>query len=415
MFRPLQLFIGLRYTRAKRRNHFVSFISLSSMLGVAIGVWALITVMSVMNGFEHELRARILGMVAHATVTSYDGPMKDWRDVVGKLEKRPHVVGAAPFVHGEVMLTRGHQVNGALIRGIDPSLESHVSKVTKHIVAGSIDRLKPGSYGIVLGSGLAAQLGVGVGDTVTMVTPEARVSVAGVLPRVRRFSVVGLFSVDMSQYDRTLALIDLQDAQKIFRTGNGVSGVRLEFDDMDAAPRLARAAANSLPGIYQVTDWTMHNRNFFKAVKTEKTVMFVILMLIVGVAAFNIVSTLVMVVTDKQADIAILRTLGATPGTIMGVFIIQGAFIGAIGTLIGGVVGVVTALNVETIVPAIESLFNIHFLSPDVYMISELPSRLETLDVVHIVIASLVLSLFATLYPAWRAARTAPAEALRYE
>ncbi|MGD8430402.1 MAG: lipoprotein-releasing ABC transporter permease subunit [Ectothiorhodospiraceae bacterium] len=415
MFRPLQLFIGLRYTRAKRRNHFVSFISLSSMLGIAIGVTALITVLSVMNGFEKELRQRILGMVSHATVSAFSGPLEDWHKVVGELRGRPHVQGVAPYVHGEVMLTRGSAVTGALIRGILPEDERQVSDVLDNIVAGDISKLKAGSYDIVLGSGLAANLGVGPGDTVTMVTPEARRTVAGVLPRIRRFTVAAIFSVDMAQYDRSLAVVHLADAQRLFNMGDGVSGVRLEFDNLFAAPRLAKEAAKSLPGLYRVRDWTMQNRNFFRAVATEKTVMFIILLLIVGVAAFNIVSTLVMVVTDKQADIAILRTLGATPRTIMGVFIIQGAVIGVVGTLLGLIGGIALALNVETIVPAIEQFFHVKFLPADVYLISELPSDLHMQDVVRIAVAALGLSLVATLYPAWRASRTAPAEALRYE
>ncbi|MDN5871257.1 MAG: lipoprotein-releasing ABC transporter permease subunit [Nitrococcus sp.] len=415
MFRPLQLYIGLRYTKAKRRNHFVSFISLTSMLGIAVGVTALITVLSVMNGFEHELRERILGMVAHATVTSFSGPIEDWREIARDLRAQPHVEGAAPYVSGEVMLAHGSAVTGALVRGILPAEEPAVSEVLDKIVAGDVSRLEPGAFGIILGGGLARMLGVQVGDSVTVVTPEARISVAGILPRVRRFQVVGIFEVDMSQYNRSLALMHLDDARLLFRTGNGVSGIRLRFDNVLAAPRLAREVTASLPGFYRVTDWTVYNRNFFRAVSMEKTVMFVILMLIVGVAAFNIVSTLVMVVTDKQADIAILRTLGATPRTIMGVFIVQGALIGTIGTALGVLGGVGLALNVETIVPAIEHLFHVQFLPADVYLISNLPSDLQPSDVMHITIASLILSLLATLYPAERAARTVPAEALRYE
>ncbi|MCO6441180.1 MAG: lipoprotein-releasing ABC transporter permease subunit [Nitrococcus mobilis] len=415
MFRPLQLYIGLRYTKAKRRNHFVSFISLTSMLGIAIGVTALITVLSVMNGFEHELRERILGMVSHATVTSFAGPLEGWRALTRELREQPHVEGAAPYISGEVMMTRGSAVTGALVRGILPAEEPGVSQVLDKVVAGRASDLKPGAFGIILGGGLARVLGVEVGDDITVVTPEARISVAGILPRIRRFHVIALFEVDMSQYDRSLALMHLDDARLLFRTGKGVSGIRLRFDDLLAAPRLAREAAASLPGFYRVSDWTQQNRNFFRAVSTEKTVMFIILLLIVGVAAFNIISTLVMVVTDKQADIAILRTLGAAPQTIMGVFIVQGALIGVTGTVLGALGGVGLALNVETIVPAIEHLFHVQFLPADVYLISDLPSKLQPTDVVHITITALILSLLATLYPAWRAARTVPAEALRYE
>ena len=415
MFQPLPLYLGLRYTRARRRNHFVSFISLTSMLGIALGVTVLITVLSVMNGFQTELRSRILGMVSHATVQGFNEPLQDWRGVLGRLDDDPRVAGAAPFVDGEVMLTHGSQVTGALIRGVDPSLEPRVSEVGGHMVAGALDALVPGEWNIILGRSLALSLGVGVGDRVTVVSPEARMSVAGVLPRIRRFTVVGLFSVDMSQYDRSLAVMHLEDAAALFRLDRGVTGVRLRFDDLMAAPRLSRAIAAELPGVLRVTDWTMQHRNFFRAVQTEKTAMFVILLLIVGVAAFNIVSTLVMVVTDKQADIAILRTLGAAPRTIMAVFVVQGSVIGVIGTLLGVAGGVALALNVETIVPLIEQLLGIRFLSPDVYLISELPSELHTEDVSRITVAALVLSLLATLYPAWRAAKTQPAEALRYE
>jgi len=415
MFKPIELYIGLRYTRAKRRNHFVSFISLTSMLGIALGVTALITVISVMNGFEQELRSRILGMVSHATVSGFGGPLEDWHKVIDAARHQKHVVGAAPYIHGEVMFTHGSRVSGGIIRGISPKHEPSVSEVTDDMTQGSIDALKPGSFGIVLGAELANLMGVGVGDHLTVVSPEARVSVAGILPRVKRFTVVGTFRVGHYEYDRSLAMINIQDAAKLFRMGNTVTGVRLKFDNLMAAPRLARKFAMSLPGLYRVRDWTQQHSNYFRAVNTEKTVMFVILTLIVAVAAFNIVSTLVMVVTDKQADIAILRTLGASPGSVMAVFIVQGAVIGLVGTLIGDVAGTLLALNVEHIVPAIEQTFNVHFLPADIYYISEVPSQLRWSDVSKITVVSLVLSLVATLYPAWRAARTAPAEALRYE
>ncbi|WP_440995418.1 lipoprotein-releasing ABC transporter permease subunit [Arhodomonas sp. SL1] len=415
MFKPLQLFIGLRYTRARRRNHFVSFISASSMLGIAIGVTALITVLSVMNGFETELRERILGMVSHGTVSGYQRPLQDWEALTGRLQERGDVRGAAPYVDGQVMLTRGGEVTGAMVRGILPAQEGRVSTVGENVTSGSLQALEPGDFGIVLGRGLADRLGVGRGDKVTMVTPEARASAAGILPRLRRFEVVGVFSVDMSQYDNNQALIHLEDAQVLFRLDGAVTGIRLAFEDLFQAPRLVRGIAEDLPGIYRISDWTMQNRNFFRAVQTEKTVMFVILMLIVGVAAFNIVSTLVMVVTDKQSDIAILRTLGATPRGIMGIFIVQGAVLGVVGTLLGVAGGTALALNVETIVPAIEAVFNTEFLPADVYLISDLPSELHSEDVVRITIAAIALSLIATLYPAWRASRVAPAEALRYE
>jgi lipoprotein-releasing system permease protein len=415
MFKPIELFIGLRYTRAKRRNHFVSFISLSSMIGIALGVTALITVLSVMNGFEQQVRERILGMVSHATVTGPGETVQNWPDVVERAQAHRRVVGAAPFVAGEVMLAHGGRVSGSLVRGILPELEGRVSDVVDQFIVGSADALVAGEFGIVLGSELAALLGARVGDAVTVVTPDARMGVAGMMPRVRRFTVEGIVSTGMYEYDRTLAMIHMEDAARLFRIGDRVSGIRLKFDDLMAAPWLARDVAAELPGTYRVRDWTVQHFNFFQAVRTEKMVMFVILTLIVAVAAFNIVSTLVMVVNDKQADIAILRTLGISPASVMGIFIVQGAIIGVIGTLLGVAGGISLALNVETIVPAIERFFSVQFLPGGVYPITELPSDLRWSDVSRITGVALLLSLLATLYPAWRASRTAPAEALRYE
>lgn len=415
MIRPLPLFVGLRYTRARRRNGFVSFISASSMLGIAIGVTALITVLSVMNGFEKELRDRILGMVSHATVQDFEGSLDNWPELLPELTERQDVVGAAPFIRGEIMLSRGSAVTGSLLRGVDPALEGSVSRVAESVVQGSMEQLEPGAWRIVLGHRLAAELGVGVGDSVNAITPEVRASAAGVVPRMRRFEVGGIFDVDMAQYDGSLALIHLQDAQRLLRMEEGISGIRLEFTDLMMAPQRVRDIAQSLPGNYRVSDWTMEHQSFFRAVAMEKTVMFIILMLIVAVAAFNIVSTLVMAVQDKQADIAILRTLGARPRTIMGIFIIQGSLLGIIGTLIGVAGGVALALNVESIVPAIEGLLGVEFISGDIYWISDLPSDLRMEDVWRITTAAIGLSLIATLYPAWRAARTEPAEALRHE
>ena len=415
MIRPLPLFVGLRYTRARRRNGFVSFISASSMLGIAIGVTALITVLSVMNGFEKELRDRILGMVSHATVQDFEGSLSNWPELLPELAERQDVVGAAPFIRGEIMLSRGSAVTGSLLRGVDPALEGSVSRVAESVVQGSMDHLEPGSWQIILGHRLADELGVGLGDSVNAITPEVRASAAGVIPRMRRFEVGGIFDVDMAQYDGSLALIHLQDAQRLLRMEEGVSGIRLEFTDLMMAPQRVRDIARSLPGNYRVSDWTMEHQSFFRAVAMEKTVMFIILMLIVAVAAFNIVSTLVMAVQDKQADIAILRTLGARPRTIMGIFIIQGSLLGIIGTLVGVAGGVALALNVESIVPAIEGLLGVEFISGDIYWISDLPSDLRMEDVWRITTAAIGLSLIATLYPAWRAARTEPAEALRHE
>ena len=415
MFKPLELFIGLRYTRAKRRNHFISFIALTSMLGIILGVMALITVLSVMNGFEQELRNRILGVVAHATVSEPDGVLHDWPALLKKLDHKPHVVGAAPYIDGEGMLSASQGVSGTLIRGVLPADEVHVSDIGAKMVAGRLANLHPGGFGIVLGKDLALRLGAWVGDKVTLVTPQATVTPAGILPRLKRFTVVGIFEVGMYEYDNGLALLDIEDAGKLFRLGDGVSGIRLKLDDLLRAPAIARNISHDLPTGYVVNDWTQQHVNFFRAVQMEKTVMFVILLLIVAVAAFNIVSTLVMMVRDKEADIAVLRTLGATPRSIMTIFIVQGSVIGTVGTLLGGVAGVLLALNVETIVPMIEHLFHVEFLSASVYYISELPSDLEWPDVFRICGVSLILSLVATLYPAWRAARTQPAEALRYE
>ncbi|MBI5462512.1 MAG: lipoprotein-releasing ABC transporter permease subunit [Gammaproteobacteria bacterium] len=415
MFRPYPLYIGLRYTRAKRRNHFISFISAISMLGIALGVTALITVLSVMNGFEQELRTRILGMAAHMQVMGYAGGLADWRTIAKIADANPDVIGSAPYVEAETMLSLGNRVSGTILRGVLPEVEPAVSDVAKHMKAGQLTDLKPGEYGIVLGSELANMIGAQVGDKITVVSPQASITPVGTLPRLRRFTVVGLFEVGMYEYDRGVALVHVDDAAKLLQLGDRVSGVRLKLADMFNVQAVTQALTETLPAETRVTDWTRQHANFFRAVQTEKRVMFVILALIVAVAAFNIVSTLVMVVTDKQADIAILRTLGATPGSIMMVFIVQGTIIGAIGTLLGMVGGVALALNVETIVPAIEQLFGVHFLSPDVYYISKLPSQLEWTDVTRITGVAFLLSMLATLYPAWRASRTQPAEALRYE
>jgi lipoprotein-releasing system permease protein len=415
MFRPVELFIGLRYTHAKRRTHFISFISLTSMLGIALGVTALITVLSVMNGFEHELRERILGMASHATVSTYGGRLEDWQSVEQLVQKHDEVIAAAPYVRGESMLSAGKQVSGAIIRGILPAAEGAVSDVVTHVQDGSVRHLNPGDYGIILGNELAYALGVGLGDSVTVVSPRVMVGPVGVLPRLRRFTVVGIFEVGMYEYDRGVALVHMEDAATLFQLGDDITGVRLKLDDLFRAPAVAAELGRQLGGDYLVKDWTRQHANFFRAVKTEKRVMFIILTLIVAVAAFNIVSTLVMVVADKRSDIAILRTLGASPRTIMLVFVIQGAIIGVFGTLLGVAGGVALALNIETLVPAIEALFNVQFLAPDVYYISDVPSELHWDDVGVMATVALVLSLLATLYPAWRAARTHPVEALRYE
>ncbi|GAB6042192.1 lipoprotein-releasing ABC transporter permease subunit [Endothiovibrio diazotrophicus] len=415
MFRPLEAYIGLRYTRAKRRNHFISFISLSSMLGIALGVTALITVLSVMNGFEKEVRARILGMAAHATVEGWRGRLEGWREAAEEAQRNPHVLGAAPYISQEVMVSRDKQVSGTVLRGVVPQQEETVSDVGGKMVAGRMEDLRPGEFGMVMGRELATNLGVTLGDKVTVITPQANMTPAGFIPRLKRFTLVGIFEVGMYEYDRGLVLIHMQDADKLLRMDGAVSGVRLKLDDLFLAPRIARQLADELPEAVRVTDWTRRHANYFRAVASEKTVMFVILTLIIAVAAFNIVSTLVMTVTDKEADIAILRTLGATPGSVMAIFVVLGTVLGLVGTLLGAVGGVALALNVETLVPLIEHTFGIQFLPADIYYISELPSDLHWDDVVRITSISLLLSLLSTLYPAWRASRTQPAEALRYE
>ncbi len=415
MFQPLSIAIGLRYTRAKRRNHFISFISLTSMLGITLGVWALITVLSIMNGFEGELRDRILGVASHVTVSGPDGWLDDWPKTATQVTQHPEVQAAAPYILGPGMLTRGSQVSGALIRGIEPESEAQVSKLAENLVAGQWRDLQPGTFRIILGQALADQLGVRLGDKVTLIAPKGQVTPAGLLPRVKRFTVSGLFKMGMYEYDSGLALIHIEDAQRLYRSEGRVSGIRLRIDDVYRAPWVRVALQDQFNESYRLSDWTIQHRNFFRALQIEKRVMFIILFLIIAVAAFNIISTLVMVVTDKQADIAILRTLGMTPNSVMGVFIVQGMVIGVIGTLLGGITGVITAINVETLVPYLENLFGVKFFPPDVYVISDFPAEMHWDDVFRITGMSLVISALATLYPARRAAKTQPAEALRYE
>ncbi|HHW75836.1 MAG TPA: lipoprotein-releasing ABC transporter permease subunit [Xanthomonadaceae bacterium] len=416
MFRPLELFIGLRYTRAKRRNHFISFISLSSILGIALGITALITVLSVMNGFQEEVRSRILAMTPHATLNRWNGLMEDWRAVRDWALEDSRVVGGAPYIRGEAMLNNASLVSGALIQGILPAEEQQVSDIGSKMIEGKLDDLRPGEFGVILGKELANSLGVMVGDKVTVITPQASVTPAGILPRLKRFDVVGLFKAGMYEYDRGLALIHVDDAARLFQYPEGaVNGVRLKLRDLFMAPRLAREFVGKLPETLVARDWTQDHATYFRAVQIEKTAMFVILTLIVAVAAFNIVSMLVMVVTDKQADIAILRTLGATPLSIMGIFIVQGISIGLVGTLLGLIGGVSLATHVDVVVPFIERLLSIKILAPDIYLISDIPSKVQWGDVTTIGLVAFGLATLATLYPAWRAARTQPAEALRYE
>lgn len=412
---PLEVFVGLRYTRAKRRNHFISFISMISMLGIALGVMALIVVLSVMNGFENELRSRILGMVSHVTVSSFRGPLQDWEGLREQTLEHPEVIGGAPYIEAEAMISNLSSVSGALIRGIDPELETQVSEIHSNMKFGELSDLVAGEYGIVLGSGLADSLDVVPGDRVTMVTPQATASPLGFLPRLRRFKVVGIFEIGVYEYDRSSALIHYQDASKLFRLDGGVTGLRLKVGDLDLAPQVRHDLKQTIELKYWVSDWTLRHSNYFKAVRTEKTVMFIILSLIVAVAAFNIVSTLVMVVTDKQSDIAILRTLGMSPLSVMWVFMVQGTLIGLIGTLIGLVSGIAIAAHIGVIVPALEQFFQTQFLPRGVYPITDLPAEMKQSDIIKISILSFGISVVATLYPALRASRTRPAEALSYE
>lgn len=415
MFRPLEFAIGLRYTRAKRRNHFISFISLTSMMGIALGVTALITVLSVMNGFEKEVRGRILDMVSHLTVSGSDARLRGWSDVVMQLKEHPQVIDAAPYVEAQGMLIYGKKVNGALIRGILPAMEPGVSNVADKMVEGQLTDLKPGAFEVILGRDLARILRVDVGDKVTMVTPSANITPAGVAPRLKRFKVVGIFYVGMYEYDSSLAIIHLDDARRLFRLQDAVTGVRAKLKNLFAAPQVRYELQQSELGNYWVRDWSSYHANWFRAVKIEKRMIFLLLLLIIAVAAFNIVSTLVMLVTDKESDIAILRTLGATPKSIMGIFMVQGTLIGVIGTILGVLGGISLSLNLDIVVPFIEKLFGFRVLDPGIYYISELPSDLHWDDVWLISGVSFLFGVVSTLYPAWRASRTQPAEALRYE
>ncbi len=412
---PYELFIGLRYTRAKRRNHFISFISLISMLGIALGVAALIIVLSVMNGFQKEIRARILGVTPHLQVASDSGALLDWQPLLKVVATHPEVLAAAPYVSGQGMLSLNESVQGVMVRGIVPEAENHLIQLDKKMKSGHLEDLQPGEFGIVLGSDLARALGARVGQSILLITPQGQITPAGMLPRLKQFHVVGIFEIGMSPYDNALALIHMSDAQKLYRMGESVTGISARLNDLDRAPRVAADLESNLPRDTYTSDWTRQNSNYFRAVQMEKKMMFIILSLIVAVAAFNIVSTLVMAVTDKQADIAILRTLGASPASIMKIFMVQGVIIGLIGMLLGVIGGIIIALNIGTIVPFIEHLFGVQFLAKDVYFISELPSDLQRSDVLIISIFSFVISLLATLYPSWRAAQTQPAEALRYE
>jgi lipoprotein-releasing system permease protein len=416
MFQPKELFIGLRYTRAKRKTHFVSFIAFISIAGVSLGVFALIVVLSVMNGFGNELRDRTLSMTSHATITGFDGTMSEWEQNAAVARNNPDVVSAAPYIRKEVMMTNGRRVSGALVRGIEPDAEKTVSTVASKMVSGDLTDLQPGDYGIVLGRELANSLGVYEGDRITVITPQASVTAVGVMPRLRRFTLVGVFEVGMHEFDSAMAYIHIEDAARLFQFEEGkVNGIRLKLADLFEARQVTRELDKQFGEEYWIRDWTRQHRNFFRALKTEKTVMFIILLMVIAVAALNIVSTLMMTVTDKEADIAILRALGMTPGSIMIIFIIQGTVIGMFGTLIGVAAGVPVALNVFEIVSWFEQLFNTDFLPSDVYYISDIVADVRPREVITYAVSAFFITVLATIYPAWRASRTMPAEALRYE
>ncbi len=410
-----ELWIGLRYTRAKRRNHFISFITGTAIMGMVIGVAALIAVMAVMNGFDHTLRSRILAVTSDVIIQGNGVPVLDWPTAVKRLSTVPGVTGVAPYVQAQAMLSHEGLVSGAVIEGIDPALENRVNKLNQDMKMGELQSLQTHPWSIVLGRALARQLGVTVGDKITLISPQGGVTPLGVTPALRQFTVVGLFSVGIYAYDSGMAYINLGDAQRLYGLNQGVTGLRMQIKDPFTAPAFAARLQQQLGAAFYIQDWTQTHENFFKALSMEKLVMFVILSLIIAVAAFNIVATLVMVVTDKETDIAILRTIGVTPRSIMLIFMVQGGIIGLFGTLLGVFLGVLLALNIPTLVPAIEHLFHVQFISPEVYSISQLPSKLEPWDVIHVAIAALIMSWIATLYPSWRASRVAPAEALRYE
>ena len=415
---PYELQIGWRYTRAGRvgrRNRFISFISAVSMLGIALGVAALIIVLSVMNGFQKEVRDRMLSVISHVEVSDASGgALADWRRTASEARRNPQVIGAAPFVASQALIARGDDMRGIVVRGIVPQEEATVTDLAAKLKDTTLARLVPGAWGVVLGGELARSLGVRSGDKVTVILPGGQVTPAGIVPRLRSLTVVGTFDAGHYEYDSGLALVALDDAAKLFRV-EGPTGVQLRLKDLDRAPLVSAELARSLGPDVQVRDWTSTNRNWFSAVQVEKRLMSIILTLIIMVAAFNLVSTLVMTVTDKRADIAILRTLGATPRSVMGIFIVQGAASGVIGTLAGVLLGLLVAYNIDVIVPAIESVLHVSFLPSSVYLISRMPSDPQQADIVPIAIISLVLAFLATLYPSWRASRLQPAEALRYE
>ncbi len=411
MFKPLSLYVGLRYTRAKRRNHFISFISLTSILGLTLGVTVLIVVLSVMNGFDRELQVRILGMVSQASVLGYE-PIPDWKRVVNKAEEHPQVTGAAPFIQLQGMLSHRGEVTGAFVTGVQPEYEDKVSIISQHMKAGTLASLNDDKYNIILGAGLAHSLGLAVGDKVTFVLPEASVTPAGVIPRFKRFKVSGIFRVG-AEVDGMMAYIHLDDAAKLMKIPGRAQGVRLKLENLFKATEVSWKVANELEGQFYASDWTRTHGNLFQAIKLEKTMMALLLLLIVAVAAFNIVSSLVMVVTDKKSDIAILRTLGASPRTVMGIFMVQGTFIGVLGTVAGTLLGIFIATNISDFASWVESTFQVALFQQ--YFVNYLPSELRQDNVIMVAGVAFAMSFLATIYPARRAAKIEPAEALRYE
>ncbi len=415
MIRPLEIFIGLRYTRARRRHRIISFISLISIIGIAIGIAALITIISVMNGFGNEVRANILSFISHIEIADRNGQLQDWQALGERVKGVPHVVGYAPYVDGQALLARGKSVSPTIVRGILPGREGQVSEIPGKMIEGSLDALKPGEFGIVIGYYIALRLDLKVGSQVSVVVPQTQATPAGLLPRFKRFTVVGVFRAGMYEYDNGLALINIEDAAMMYQMSNQVSGLRLKLDNFELAPCVAGDIESVVGLDYGVRDWTRKHNAWFRALAMEKTVMFVILFVIVLVAMFNVVSTLIVVVNEKRSDIAILRTLGASPKSILTIFMVQGSIIGVVGTVVGTVVGVLLAFNVGNLVHLLELIFNTRFLAPEIYFLSDLPSDVQWTDVLIISGVSLALSLLSTLYPAWRASQTLPAEALRYE
>ncbi len=407
--------IGRRYLRSSRGNRFVSFISTIAMAGVAIGVAVLIVVLSVMNGAEREVRERILSLTSHASISPLNARLGDWQDTAARIRDNPAVLAAAPYIEDQALLIAGGKSSGAIVSGVLPEDERQVTAIADKVVEGSLGALKPGEYGIVLGSDLAKALGVSLGGRVVITTSLRTTTPAGVMPRWRGFKVVGTFSAGMYEYDRNLAYVHIADAARLYRMGDDVSGLRLKLADMFAAPRVVRELAGALGGGYYIDDWTRKHATFFRSIQLTKSALFLILLLVVGVAAFNIISTLVMVVKDKRSDIAILRTLGAAPRSVLAIFLTQGVAIGAIGTLAGVLLGVLISVNLEGLIHGLEALLGVHFLDAKVYFITDLPARVEWSDVLQISLTAFGLCCLSTLYPSWRAARTQPAQSLRHE